>query len=276
PDRVRRPGRGDRDRLEAPGRPARGDRSSATMGAVTADVPGVVAHAFKEEWGQIVATLIRVAGDWDLAEECTQDAFALALQTWPRDGLPQRPGAWLMRTARNRAVDVLRREAVGAAKLREVAALAGPDDGVDDGGLGDAAGSGLRDDRLRLMFTCCHPALAFESQVALTLRTLAGLSTAEIARAFLVPEATMPPRLVRAQNKIRSAGSSYGIPDDHQLPERPAAVLGVLYLLFNEGYSATAGAELMRHSLCGEAIRLARVLTQLMPDEPEAAGLLAL
>jgi RNA polymerase sigma-70 factor (ECF subfamily) len=233
------------------------------------DVGAAVAGAFRDEWGQVVATLIRLTGDWDLAEECAQDAFALAVQRWPRDGVPQRPGAWLTTTARNRAIDRLRREAVGAAKLREVARLSGPDQPDDDP-------SGVPDDRLRLMFTCCHPALAFESQVALTLRTLAGLTTAEIARAFLVPEQTMSKRLVRVKQKIRNAGIPYRVPPAHLLPERTTAVLGVLYLLFNEGYTASAGADLIRQSLSGEAIRLARLVATLMPDEPEAGGLLAL
>lgn len=234
---------------------------------MTAEVEAAVAQAFRDEWGQVVATLIRVTGDWDLAEECAQDAFALALQRWPRDGIPRRPGAWLTTIARNRAVDRLRREAVGAAKLREVAVLS-PEPELDD--------SGVPDDRLRLMFTCCHPALALEAQVALTLRTLAGLTTAEIARAFLVGEQTMSKRLTRAKQKIRHAGIPYRVPPAHLLPERTPALLAVLYLLFNEGYSATAGADLIRQSLSAEAIRLARILTALMPDEPEAVGLLAL
>ncbi len=238
------------------------------------DVEGAVAAAFREEWGQVVATLIRVTGDWDLAEECAQDAFAQALDRWRRDGIPRRPGAWLTTTARNRALDILRREAVGAAKLREVAVL-GRDEGPYDPEY-DGDDSGVEDDRLRLVFTCCHPALPIEARVALTLRTLAGLTTAEIARAFLVPEATMAQRLVRAKKKIRNAGIPYRVPPAHLLPERTTGVLGVVYLLFNEGYAATSGAELVRTNLCAEAIRLARVLAHLMPDEPEVLGLLAL
>ncbi|MEV0473941.1 RNA polymerase sigma factor [Streptomyces prunicolor] len=238
------------------------------------DAEETVAAAFREEWGQVVATLIRVTGDWDLAEECAQDAFAQALDRWRRDGIPRRPGAWLTTTARNRALDVLRREAVGAAKLREVAVL-GRDEGPYDPEH-DGDDSGVEDDRLRLVFTCCHPALPIEARVALTLRTLAGLTTPEIARAFLVPEATMAQRLVRAKKKIRNAGIPYRVPPAHLLPERTTGVLGVVYLLFNEGYAATSGAELVRTNLCAEAIRLARVLARLMPDEPEVLGLLAL
>jgi RNA polymerase sigma-70 factor (ECF subfamily) len=238
------------------------------------DVEEAVAAAFREEWGQVVATLIRVTGDWDLAEECAQDAFAQALDRWRRDGIPRRPGAWLTTTARNRALDVLRREAVGAAKLREVAVL-GRDEGPYDPEY-DGDDSGVEDDRLRLVFTCCHPALPIEARVALTLRTLAGLTTPEIARAFLVPEATMAQRLVRAKKKIRNAGIPYRVPPPHLLPERTTGVLGVVYLLFNEGYAATSGTDLVRTNLCAEAIRLARVLARLMPDEPEVLGLLAL
>jgi RNA polymerase sigma-70 factor (ECF subfamily) len=229
--------------------------------------------AFRDEWGRVVATLIRTTGDWDLAEECAQDAFALALQRWPKDGIPGRPGAWLTTTARNRAIDVLRRKAVGAAKLREVAAASSEPDPAHHS---ETDHSGVPDDRLRLMFTCCHPALSLEARVALTLRTLAGLTTAEIARAFLASEPTMAKRLVRAKQKIQHAGIPYRVPPAHLLPERTSAVLGVLYLLFNEGYAASAGADLVRQNLSAEAIRLARVLTRLMPDEPEAAGLLAL
>ncbi|GAA2729454.1 RNA polymerase sigma factor [Actinocorallia aurantiaca] len=234
------------------------------------DARTAVTEAFRDEWSQIVATLIRVTGDWDLAEECAQDAFALALQRWESDGVPGRPGAWLTTVARNRAVDRLRRAAVGEAKLREAAAMAvapvpaHPPDGT------------VPDDVLRLMFTCCHPALAPEARVALTLRALAGLTTAEIARAFLVTEQTMSKRLTRAKQKIKHAVIPFRVPPPHLLPDRLTSVLSVLYLLFNEGYSATSGEDLVRRDLGAEAIRLARVLTRLMPDEPEAAGLLAL
>jgi len=238
-------------------------------------VKAAVDAAFRDEWGRVVATLIRTTGDWDLAEECAQDAFTAALQRWPRDGIPGRPGAWLTTAARNRAIDVLRRKAVGAAKLREVAAMSYEPE-PPAAGASDSDESGVPDDRLRLMFTCCHPALSLEARVALTLRTLAGLSTAEIARAFLSSEPTMAKRLVRAKQKIQNAGIPYRVPPAHLLPERTPGVLGVLYLLFNEGYSATAGAGLVRQNLCAEAIRLARVLATLMPDEAEAAGLLAL
>ena len=238
-----------------------------------ADVRAAVDAAFRDEWGRVVATLIRTTGDWDLAEECAQDAFTMALQRWPRDGIPSRPGAWLTTAARNRSIDVLRRKAVGAAKLREVAAMSYEPEPHGGGGADE---SGVPDDRLRLMFTCCHPALSLEARVALTLRTLAGLTTAEIARAFLSSEPTMAKRLVRAKQKIQNAGIPYRVPPAHLLPERLPGVLGVLYLLFNEGYSATAGADLIRQNLCSEAIRLARVLSSLMPDEAEATGLLAL
>ena len=235
---------------------------------VTDPVEAAVAEAFAAEWGQVVATLIRVTGDWDLAEDCTADAFAVALDRWRRDGVPRSPGAWLTTTARNRALDHLRREATGAAKLRQAAVLART---VDEPEEPDE----VPDDRLRLIFTCCHPALPFESRVALTLRTLVGLTTAEIARAFLVPEPTMYQRLTRAKKKIREAGIPYRVPPAHLLPERLNAVLAVVYLLFNEGYAASAGADLVRQNLTAEAIRLARLLVRLLP-EPEAQSLLAL
>ena len=235
-------------------------------------VDEAVASAFRDEWGRIVATLIRVTGDWDLAEECAQEAFAVALKNWPDNGIPRNPGAWLTTTARRRAIDRLRRSAVGAEKLQEVARL----EETNERDRGTPDESGISDDRLRLIFTCCHPALALEARVALTLRTLAGLTTVEIARAFVVSEETMAKRLVRAKQKIREAGIPYRVPPAHLLPERTTAVLSVLYLLFNEGYSATAGADLVRSNLCSEAIRLARTLSVLMPDEPEALGLLAL
>jgi RNA polymerase sigma-70 factor, ECF subfamily len=229
-----------------------------------------VADAFRSDWGRVVAYLIRVAGNWDLAEECAQDAFERALQRWPRDGIPSNPAAWLKTTARNRAMDRLRRASVGDAKLKELMMLRASEGADDDGD------SGIEDDRLRLMFTCCHPALPIEAQVALTLRTLAGLSTPEIARAFLVPPETMAKRLTRAKRKITEARIPYRVPAAHRLGERLKAVLVVIYALFNEGYGASTGDQLIRKDLCSEAIRLGRLLAELMPDEPEALGLLSL
>jgi RNA polymerase sigma-70 factor, ECF subfamily len=236
------------------------------------DAGGVVEQVFRHESGRAVATLIRVLGDFDRAEEAVQDAFLVALERWPSAGVPSNPGAWIVTTARNKAIDRLRRERRLAQKQVELAQLMTLDPGEPD----RQNRSSVVDDRLRLIFTCCHPALSPEARVALTLRTLGGLQTAEIARAFLVPEPTMAQRLVRAKAKIRAACIPYRVPPDHLLPERLDGVLAVLYLVFNEGYVASGGDALIRRELCDEAIRLARLLAALMPDEPEVLGLLAL
>ncbi len=238
-----------------------------------------VERLFREESGRAVATLIRALRDFDLAEEAVQEAFAIALATWPARGVPPNPGAWITTTARNRAIDRLRRQRNLETKteaLRQLAALetAAKEAGSTEGET--ARESTIPDDRLRLIFTCCHPALAPEARVALTLRTLGGLTTKEIARAFLVPEPTVAQRLVRAKRKIRDAGIPYRVPPADLLPERLTGVLSVLYLVFNEGYMGTEAPALIRPELCDEAIRLARVLATLMPDESEVLGLLAL
>jgi RNA polymerase sigma-70 factor (ECF subfamily) len=243
----------------------------------TPNVQRAVDAAFREEWGRVVATLIRRTGDWDLAEECAQEAFADALRRWPVDGVPARPGAWLTTVAGNRAIDRLRRGARGAELLEQAGREPQPE-ATDEDAMPElfAESDEIEDDRLRLIFTCCHPALPLDGRVALTLRSLAGLSTAEIARAFLVPETTMAKRLTRAKAKITAAAIPYRVPPGHLLPERTAGVLAVVYLLYNEGYAASSGNELVRAALCDEAIRLGRALRSLMPDEPEVGGMLAL
>jgi RNA polymerase sigma-70 factor (ECF subfamily) len=240
----------------------------------SSDVHAIIEAVFRAEHGKVIASLIGALGDFDVAEEALQEALTVALLRWPRDGSPPSPAAWLVTAARRKAIDTWRRERQRHEKYAQLERPGWTSEDTMD--ANDSYDGAIADERLRLIFTCCHPALSLEARVALTLRTLGGLSTAEIARALLIPEPTLGQRLFRAKRKIREAGIPYQVPPDHLLPERLDGVLAVVYLIFNEGYSASAGDVLIRRELCSEAIRLGRALREVMPDEPEVSGLLAL
>jgi RNA polymerase sigma-70 factor, ECF subfamily len=251
-------------------KPSRSEPASPRESPIAADFEAATARLYRDIWGRAVAALTRVLHDLDLVEDVLQEAWLIALEKWRRDGIPDDPTAWLLTTARNKAIDRIRR----AKNLKSKESLLVAPNVTDP--FADMPDSSITDDQLRLMFTCCHPALSMEARVALTLRTLGGLTTPEIAGAFLVTESTMGQRLARAKRKIKVAGIPYEVPPDHALPDRLGSILAVIYLVFTEGYAASSGTNVVRNDLCDEAIRLGRLLLELMPDEPEAEGLLAL